>query len=77
MDVLHESGFAELVEGLSLVTRADQRLRNLEDRLKHYKVTVDEDSFKNIKHYIDKLHADLAQSVLKHADAVAAERGGK
>jgi hypothetical protein len=68
---LTEGALAEVTEGMSLVSRAEKHLTTLEARLKHCRVTVDDDSFKHIRFYLDRIHAQLAPLPLKHAEAVA------
>jgi hypothetical protein len=66
---MSEGALAEVVEGMILVSKAEKHLGTLEARLKHCKVQVDESSFKHIRYYLDKLHADLAPIPLQAAEA--------
>lgn len=68
---ISEGALAEVVEGMALTSRAERHFNNLEARLKHCRVTVDDDSFKNIRYYLDKLHAQLAPIPLQAADDAA------
>lgn len=74
MSNLSEGALAEVVDGMALVNRAERHLSNLEARLQSCRVSVDADSFKNIRYYLDKLHAELSPLPLAHAEAVAEQR---
>lgn len=66
---LSEGALAEVTEGMALVSRAERHLNNLEARLQNCRISVDGDSFKHIRFYLDQLHAQLAPIPLAVAEA--------
>lgn len=71
---LSEGTLAEVVDGMKLISRAEKHFEVMEARLRHCRVSVDDSSFKNIRFYLDKLHAELEPIPLLHAEAVALNR---
>ena len=72
---MSEGALAEVVEGMSLVSRAERHLNTLEARLQHCRVSVDSDSFRNIRYYLDKIHSELSPIPLQVAEAAAKRKG--
>lgn len=68
---MSEGALAEVVEGMALVSRAERHLNNLEARLSQCRVSVDSDSFKHIRFYLDQIHGQLAPLPLQVAESKA------
>ena len=74
---MSEGALAEVTEGMALVSRAERHLDRMESALKNCRVSIDSDSFKHIRYYLDKIHAELAPIPLQVAEAQASKRGAK
>lgn len=57
--------------GLKVTGKADECLYQIEQELKRCKVSVDSDSFKNARFYLDKIYSQLVPLPLAQAQAVA------
>lgn len=67
---LSEAALAEVAYGMRVASSAEKHIDQVEAALRRCKVSVESDSFKHIRYYLDKMHADLAQAALRHVDAV-------
>jgi hypothetical protein len=74
---LSEGALAEVTEGMALVSRAERHFNHLEARLMDCRVKVDRDSFRNIRFYLDQLHAELTPIPLAVAQARADKAAAK
>lgn len=71
---LSEGAMASVSYGMRVASKADHALYEIEQELKHCKVSVDSDSFKNARFYLDKIYANLSPIPLANAEAVQKAR---
>lgn len=74
--ILEEGRYATVSDAMGLVGRASRHLDKTLGSLKHCRLSVDDDSFKNAQYYLDKIHADLSVKLLDHVDAKDAQKAG-
>lgn len=71
---LSEAALAEVTEGMALLNRAERHLDLMEARLRHCRVNIDSDSFRNVRYYLDQIYEKLAPIPLQQAEALAAKK---
>lgn len=59
-------------DALGRVNRASRHLDQTLGNLKHCRVSIDEDSFRNAQFYLDKINQDLSKKVTEHINAQVA-----
>ncbi len=67
---LTEGQLATVGESMARVSRAERFLETTIGTLHGCNVSVDDDSLKHIRFYLDKLHGNMAQRVTEHLDAI-------
>lgn len=71
--VLTEGQIAVIGRGMRLASRMDDRIDELEAAMRDCRLSVDSDSMKNAKYYLDQLHQQLAAKAADHCEALAAQ----
>ena len=59
-------------DALGRVNRASLHIDQTLGNLKKCRVNIDEDSFRNVQFYLDKINQNLSKVVTEHIDAQAA-----
>lgn len=67
---LSEGAMASVAYGMQVTSKADSCLYQIEQELKRCKISVDSDSFKNARFYLDKIYSQLVPLPLAQAQAV-------
>lgn len=67
---LSENAMASVNYGMRVASKADHALYDIEQELKRCKVSVDSDSFKHARFYLEKIYAGLTPIPLANAEAV-------
>ncbi len=67
---LTEGQLATVGESMARVSRAERFLETTIGTLHGCNVSVDDDSLKHIRFYLDKMHGELSKKVMSHIDAI-------
>lgn len=68
MSALEEGRFSTVSDAMTLVGRASRHLDRTLGNLQNCQISIDDDSFKHVQFYLDKIHADLSKKVLAHVE---------